>query len=146
MSKISWFIKDNEAFYEKKEYHAGTYRSDETIELNMQVWNNRWGTEDVSDVIAPVLSIKFGTLEDSSLLELIKVIVNGSSEPPATIKDKNAVFIIGETLSGKGNDGDEGDYLNRKNFFDVKIIIDIKNKTLKENDLKTMYLELNPLS
>lgn len=146
MSKISWFIKEDDTFSEKREHHAGTYRKDEKVVLEMQVWNNRWGVEDADDVISPVISFRFDSFEDNSLLSLCKVVVNQSVELPVTVKGNSAMVVVGDTISGKANDGDENSYENKNNFIDVRLEIDIKNKDLKENDLKKMYFELHPLS
>ncbi|MEK5433953.1 hypothetical protein MKY88_24435 [Lysinibacillus sp. FSL R7-0073] len=146
MSKISWFIKENDVYSEKKEHHAGTFRKDEKIVINMQAWNNRWGVKDAEDIISPVLSFRFDSFEDNALLRLCKVIVNQSLELPVTVKDNSAVVVIGETIIGRSNDGDENSYENKNNFIDIRLEIDIRDKDLKENDLKKMYFELHPLS
>ncbi|MBD8524022.1 hypothetical protein [Lysinibacillus fusiformis] len=146
MSKISWFIKENDVYSEKKEHHAGTFRKDEKIVINMQAWNNRWGVKDAEDIISPVLSFRFDSFEDNALLRLCKVIVNQSFELPVTVKDNSAVVVIGETIIGRSNDGDENSYENKNNFIDIRLEIDIRDRDLKENDLKKMYFELHPLS
>ncbi|MCR8854887.1 hypothetical protein [Lysinibacillus fusiformis] len=146
MSKISWFIKENDVYSEKKEHHAGTFRKDEKIVINMQAWNNRWGVKDAEDIISPVLSFRFDSFEDNALLRLCKVIVNQSLELPVTVKDNSAVVVIGETIIGRSNDGDENSYENKNNFIDIRLEIDIRDRDLKENDLKKMYFELHPLS
>lgn len=146
MSKISWFIKEHDVYSEKKEHHAGTFRKDEKIVFNMQAWNNRWGVKDAEDIISPVLSFRFDSFEDNALLRLCKVIVNQSLELPVTVKDNSAVVVIGETIIGQSNDGDENSYENKNNFIDIRLEIDIRDRDLKENDLKKMYFELHPLS
>lgn len=146
MSKISWFIKENDVYSEKKEHHAGTFRKDEKIVINMQAWNNRWGVKDAEDIISPVLSFRFDSFEDNALLRLCKVIVNQSLELPVTVKDNSAVVVVGETIIGRSNDGDENSYENKNNFIDIRLEIDIRDRDLKENDLKKMYFELHPLS
>lgn len=112
----------------------------------MQAWNNRWGVKDAEDIISPVLSFRFDSFEDNALLRLCKVIVNQSLELPVTVKDNSAVVVIGETIIGRSNDGDENSYENKNNFIDIRLEIDIRDKDLKENDLKKMYFELHPLS
>ncbi|MGG2085309.1 hypothetical protein [Lysinibacillus pakistanensis] len=146
MSKISWFIKEHDVYFEKKEHHAGTFRKDEKIVITMQVWNNRWGVKDAEDIISPVLSFRFDSFEDNALLGLCKVVVNQSLELPVTVKENSAVVVIGETIIGRANDGDENSYENKNNFIDIRLEIDIRDRDLKENDLKKMYFELHPLS
>lgn len=146
MSKVSWFIKEENAYSEKREHHAGTYRKDEKIVLEMQVWNNRWGVKDAEDIISPVISFRFDSFEDNALLSLCKVVINQSLELPVTVKGNSAVVVVGDTIAGRANDGDENAYENKDNYIDVRLEIDIKGKDLKENDLKKMYFELHPLS
>jgi hypothetical protein len=146
MSKVSWFIKEGDAYSEKREHHAGTFRKDEKIVLNVQVWNNRWGVTNAEDIVSPVISFRFDSFEDNTLLSLCKVTVNQTIELPVTIKGNSAMVVVGDTILGKANDGDESSYENQKNFIDVQLEINIKDKDLKENDLKRMYFELHPLS
>lgn len=145
-SKITWFVKDkNEEYVAKEEYNAGTYRKDEKIAIDLQVWNNRWGVESVSDLETPVINFYFDTFEDSSLLPLCKLILNDEDEVALIVKNGKATAVIDTILSGKANNGDEGLENNKENFIDIRFEFATQGQRLKTNDLKKMYFEIVPL-
>ncbi|MCY7866129.1 hypothetical protein P8918_13435 [Bacillus spizizenii] len=141
--RISWFVKDSEgSFMAKEEHHAGTYTKQDKIAVDIQVWNNRWGVEDVEPLVDPVLNFYFDTLEDSSLLHLCKIIIDDMGSVPLVIKGERASARIGRTLSGKKNNGDDNLVSNQACYINVRFEFEAEDYRLKENDLKNIYFEL----
>ena len=145
--KISWFVKEPDgSFTAKEEHHAGTYTKQEKIIVEIQVWNNRWGVEDVEPLVDPVLNFYFDTLEDSSLLHLCKISVDDMGYVPLVIKGEKASARLGKTLSGKKNDGNDNLVANQTNYANIKFEFSAEDYRLKENDLKNVYFELVSMS
>lgn len=144
--RITWFVKEDGGYVPKQEHHAGTYTPDNPIVLHLQVWNNRWGTEDVETIENPVLNFYFDTFEDKSLLERCKITFDEINLAPLIIKGEKATAIIGRPLSGKKNNGDEESVANRDNFIDIKFEFRADGYRLKENDLKNIYFEIVPMN
>ncbi|PTY92868.1 hypothetical protein [Heyndrickxia sporothermodurans] len=145
--KISWFVKEQDgSFMSKEEHHAGTYTKQEQVVVEFQVWNNRWGVEDVLPLADPVLNFYFDTLEDSSLLHLCKITIDDMGVVPLVIKGEKASARIGRTLSGKQNNGDANSIDNTDNYVTVKFEFSAEDYRLKENDLKNVYFELVSMS
>lgn len=146
MNKITWFVKDGGGYTSKQDHHAGTYRKNEPIVFDIQVWNNRWGVKDEASISVPVLSFHFGHFEDSSLLERVKIIVDERNEMPVVVKSNKGTVVLSRALSGKANDGDEESRNSAQNFVNFRMEIDTKGAELKENDLKKLYFEINELN
>lgn len=142
-SRLSWFVKESDGtFAAKEEHHAGTYTKEEGVTVEFQVWNNRWGVEDVLPLVNPVLNFYFDTLEDSALLHQCKITIDDMGSVPLIIKGKKASARIGRTLSGKKNNGDPNLIENQDNYVNVKFEFSAENYRLKENDLKSLYFEI----
>jgi len=141
--KISWFVKDpDDIFVPQNEYHAGTYTKTDKIVVDFQIWNNRWGVEDVKELTNPVLNFYFDTIEDATLLSLCKITVDKYDNIPLMIKEQKASAVLGRSLSGVKNNGDETAAANRNNFVNIRFEFDAADYRLKENDLKNLYFEL----
>lgn len=141
--KISWFVKDPDGiFVPQNEYHAGTYTKADKIVVDFQIWNNRWGVEDVKELTNPVLNFYFDTIEDATLLNLCKITVDEYDNIPLMIKEQKASAVLGRSLSGVKNNGDETAAANRNNFVNIRFEFDAADYRLKENDLKNLYFEL----
>ena len=94
--QVSWYIIENESVeLIDKEHFAGAY-SPSNIEatFEMQVWNNKWGTEDVADIDNPVLVLMFDTIEDSKLLEYCKVKIDNNPFRELEIYDNKATLPL----------------------------------------------------
>lgn len=146
MSKITWYVKENESFLPKEEYHAGTFRKNEDIVFNVQVWNNRWGVSDETAIQNPVVSFSFGHYEDTSLFEVCEVVENDRNSLPVIAKEGKASVLLTNSLSGKANDGSDAGASNRENFIDIRFTFKTKGIELKENDLKRIYFNINELT
>ncbi len=138
---ISWYIKDFEGNYvPREEYHAGEYNNTSKLLVQMQIWNNRWGVEDVKDLNNPVLNFYFDTIEDSSLLGMCKISINEFNNMPLVITGQKASVSLLHPLKGLKNDGTI--LANSNNFTNVTFEFDANDYRLKENDLKNVYFEL----
>lgn len=144
-SIITWYVKEDDIFTSKDEFNAGAYSNKKPISVDLQVWNNRWGVNDVEDIESPVLTIYFDSYEDASLLKFCKVYINKGEELPMIIRDNQAHASISRVLSGKQNDGEEGKESNKKNYIDIHIEFDAGDSRLKENDLKKLFFEISSL-
>lgn len=141
-AKVTWYLKQGEEFVPSKNHHAGSFTNNEKIKVDIQVWNNRWGVEDVEDIESPIVNLYFDTLEDSALLRNCKVILNGYDQLPLTIREEKASAAIGKKLSGKGNNGSDKISANRDNFFNLTFELDLGSSRLKNNDLKGLNFEI----
>lgn len=147
-SQITWYAKLNtdKEYTQSNSLYAGTYTQDNNIQVNMQIWNNRWGTEDVKDLTNFIINIYFENVEDSALFDYCSITLNNSD---VLSINKSASIATLEmpadlSISGKHNDGTEKN--NPKNYINLDFVFsaptDIK---LKENDLKSLYFEIVPL-
>lgn len=144
MSKITWYVKENNSLTGKEEHHAGTFGKNDNLELEFQVWNNRWGVEEVDALKSPVLSFSFMHYEDSSLIDLCEIYVDGTSMPVMK-KDGVGTVLLGREIKGLINDGDPDSSVNKQNYMNAKLVIKMSGKDIKENDLKRMYFEVKDL-
>lgn len=78
--KITWYAKlsSDVEFNQTNEIYAGTYTSDNEIKVNIQMWNNRWGTVDVNSLTNFLINIYFDYIEDNSLFDYCSVVLNNS--------------------------------------------------------------------
>ena len=144
MSKLSWFVKENESFVSKNEHHAGTFGKNDDLKVEVQVWNNRWGVKEEATIVSPVLSFSFMHYEDNSLIDLCEIFVDGVSMPVMKKEGVGSVTINRE-IKGGINDGDPSSSENKQNYIDIKIVINMAGKEVKENDLKRMYFDIKDL-
>ena len=140
---ITWYVKEGDGGYRSKEsHHAGTYNKSDKVAVDIQVWNNRWGVEDVSHLTNPVVNFYFDTLEDSALLEMCVISVDDMGSVPLVIKDKKASARLGRSLNGKANDGNDRLVVNQPCYANIRFEFEAGSYRLKENDLKNIYFEL----
>lgn len=122
---------------------AGSYiPQKDSLKVDIRIWNNRSGTEDVQNLSNFAVGIFFKEIEDQSLLKYIKVYLNEKNELPVTISDNMLIasFIDDIVLKGSSNNGLEE---NVDNYIDITIRFDIKDDiNIKDYDIKTMYVEL----
>jgi hypothetical protein len=141
---ITWFVKNEEEnFIPREEYNAGIYTKGKKLIVEMQVWNNRWGIEDVDDLKNPVINLYFETLEDSVLLNMCKISVDEVENMPLIITGQKASVFINKDIKGTQNNGDQEE--SNLNFINIKFEFEAPNYRLKENDLKNLYFEIVPM-
>ena len=137
--KITWYVKQQDLFVPESDYYAGSFSAGDTVRLSLQIWNNRWGIAAVDSLANAVLNMKFDTLEDSSLLPSVQVLVNDTDIVPVLVKNMSGSAPLGVNLSGAANNGDE---TNRTNYVSVIITISLTEGRFKPNDLKNLYFDI----
>lgn len=136
---ISWHVLENDVFNEKEEYYLGNFEPLETVSFNLQLWNNKYGNENVDDIDNAKLSIKFEKLDDFILLNYCTVYINGVKESIDKVLEDKALVNIG-FLSGEKNNGlDEA--FNEYNFKDIKLIFENIPTTIRQG-LKNIFLDV----
>lgn len=140
---ITWYAKIGDSTYEaRQEIYAGTYTKEEKISVDIQIWNNRWGTEDVEAVSDFALNIYFDSLEDSALLQCCRILLGGKDDLSLIISGQKATvsFPSTVTLDGVKNDGTSAN--SKTNYISLTFEFDAPEYKLKENDLKSLYFEI----
>lgn len=136
---ISWYIKEQDDYIQNFEYYLGCFSSDAEIVLDVQIWNNRYGSKDVESIDDARLAIYFDTVEDSSLLKYCSISIDSTNYIIPDIELDRAIVPIG-ILSGSFNDGLDESF-NESNFKNVRIKFSNFPKKLK-NGLKNMFLDI----
>lgn len=143
--KLEWYsrVGADEKFALENDVYAGTYTGQEPLVVEMQLWNNRWGTEDVQAMENFSINAFFKETEDAALFDACSVLV-GNRIAAAFVGDgkkKTLQFEKKITLSGTKNNGkSEG---NDDHYLSLTFIFRTQaGETLKENDLKTIYFEV----
>lgn len=140
-AKIHKFVNyDNEI----NDIYGGTYTAAEPIELDVRVWNNRYGTEAVDDLEHFALNFYFEHYEDTGLLKYLTVIYNDSEEMSTYVSGNvlTVSFISNDVkISGAPNNGTDKD---KQNYIDLRIIFNVDDDTvtLKNKDIKALFLEV----
>jgi hypothetical protein len=136
--QITWYIVEpDNSLVPYDDFYAGSYRPSETVELNLQVWNNRWGQENVQNAVSCRLAIYFDTIEDSALLNLCSVKINNGTTRQLTITAGKGVVDIG-TLYGFSNNGTVN---TKDNFCSVVLAFGPLPQNMKDG-LKNMFVDL----
>jgi len=146
--RLTWNTRlaGNKDFSSARELFAGSYSSKNDIEAEIQLWNNRWGAEDVENLVDFNIRIAFEKFEDSALLPFCTVSFRGK---PLEMENMGTYAIakmpIGYRILGQANNGIASE--NPGNFasFVFKFHVDDETIQFKENDLKSLYLEVIPL-
>lgn len=142
--KISWKVYSQNAqdYEDNNDFFAGTYKTGETMSIDMMIWNNKNGLFRVKDVENFVISVSFHCLEDTTLLKFLTGEIDNTIVSPTIVGDTMAVFPApaGKIISGKANDGS---IKNTENFIKFKLYLSVPDKyVVKANDLKTITLDV----
>lgn len=136
--QISWFVIEDDTPTPYEEYYAGSYRPDESVEIHMQLWNNRWGQEEAENVTQGRLAVFFDSIEDSYLLGLCSIKIDSNDFVPLTINSGRGRVAIDRVLSGSSNTGSSnatGNYVN--------VVLKFGPVTAGiRNSLKNLYIDL----
>ena len=103
-SKITWYILEDEEYIQDDEYYLGSFSPDSEIQLKVQVWNNRYGKNNVESIPNARLAIYFDSIEDSMLLEYCTVSINDNNFTKIPVMFGKGIIDIG-LLSGNSNNG-----------------------------------------
>lgn len=147
--KISWQVleyvdlnNEETEYVQYKSYtEEGSFIPGDYIRKVFRVWNNHNGKTDVKDAKDCTLVMAFKNFEDSFLLNLMKVTVNGVEHSNLPIDIDRAVIDIGD-LSGVANTGTG---LHTSNYKDIDILIGPIPNNIK-SDLKSLYFYLEFLN
>lgn len=138
-SKITWYILEDEEYIQDDEYYLGSFSPDSEIQLKVQVWNNRYGRNNVESIPNARLAIYFDSIEDSMLLEYCTVSINDNNFTKIPVMFGKGIIDIG-LLSGNSNNGmDIID--NIYNFKNISISFKGFPTNLK-NGIKNMFLDI----
>lgn len=137
-ANINWFIFNADEYIQDTDLYLGSFTQNSAIEITMQIWNNRYGSEEVESIENARLCMKFDTLEDSALFNYCTVKVNNTSKELSIIANK-AIIDIG-TLSGQINDGIDNSH-NKDNYKEVTIRFSDFPTSLK-NGLKNLFFNI----
>lgn len=138
-SKITWYILEDEEYIQDDEYYLGSFSPDSEIQLKVQVWNNRYGRNNVESIPNARLAIYFDSIEDSMLLEYCTVSINDNNFTKIPVMFGKGIIDIG-LLSGNSNNGmDIID--NIYNFKNISILFKGFPTNLK-NGIKNMFLDI----
>lgn len=144
-SKITYSAKlaEIEKYEDLDEIYGGTYTRNNPIEIDIQIWNNKYGTTEVKALNNFALNIYFDKYEDASLLNFLTIIYNDIEELSLNHGDGYVVanFLNTVSISGLPNNGSE---TNKDNYIKLKLIFNVNNDNieLKTKDLKTINLEI----
>ena len=142
---ITWYAKltEDSQFRQTDEIYAGTYTPNNSIQVNLQIWNNRWGTIDVADLTDFTIHMYFNEVEDTSLFNYCTIVLNKSDILNLTKADNRRILEFPNeiTLSGKKNNGTSKE--NANNYLNLDIVFQApKDVKLKEKDLKSLFFEI----
>ena len=146
-AKISYSVKaswEND-FNDTQEAYAGTCSETSPLEIDLRIWNNKYGITPVEDLKKFNLNLYFEKYEDAALLPFIKIVYNEEEEMGLDIGDRYVVatFLDDVSISGAVNNGTE---LDIDNYINLKITFEIpEGISLKNRDLKSLFLEIDEL-
>ena len=142
--KITWYAKLNKEtqYEETNDYYAGSYTPGHAIDVDIQIWNNRFGLDDVATLSDFYIVVSFDRVEDSSLFDYCTIVLNDANISPLKKNGKKAVLELPDTvkLSGTKNDGTLDS--NVDHYMNLEFQFDAEGTKLKENDLKDMYFQI----
>lgn len=144
---ITWFVRrDPEDGYEEtNDFYAGSYNQEDNLEIEFMIWNNRYGTERVSDLRDFGITVSFDHEEDSGLLKYCQFMLNGGYwlSPNVVGNEAKVQFPADTVLSGAINNGESG---STENYITLKMVLSVPaGKKLKMNDIKGMTFNISNL-
>ena len=143
-AKPTWYAKTlaDTKYSTEQRIYAGTYTDNNRITVDIQLWNNRWGTEDVDDLIDYDIAFFFDRLEDSALLDYCSIYKDETKPVSYHVTGKKAVleFETMPTLSGGKNSGSSIE--DTDNYLQLRFVFSAVGERLKDNDLKSLYFEV----
>ena len=139
--KITWQVKDddytNEYMQTRNYTEEGSFTSGEYIHKRIRVWNNYYGSSNVSDAKECNLVLAFKNYEDNFLLHLINVKVGNDDWVYPNIDTDRGVVPM-KDLSGLANNGSVANY---ENYCDIEINIGPLPANMR-CELKSLYFYL----
>lgn len=142
--KLSWYYKTetDKDYDNSNEIYAGTYDNSKPLSVKLQLWNNRYGKEDVKNLSNFYLTIFFDNHEDNSLLKYCSVILNGIDILSPKISENMATITFPENIVLKGVKNNGSAETNLHNFINLELRFDAGDTRLKEDTLKSLYIKI----
>lgn len=137
---LTWMVLDEKEFNIYSTYKAGVITSASRTVIPIRLYNNYMGVEKQPDLKNFGINFYFTDIEDSSLLDNIKILNAESVELPTTrLNEVLTVNLTNEVIiSGTPNKGDSKD-----NYYDFNIVIELpKDVKYKINDLKELTCDV----
>lgn len=137
---LTWMVLDEKEFNIYSTYKAGVITSASRTVIPIRLYNNYMGVEKQPDLKNFGINFYFTDIEDSSLLDNIKILNAESVELPTTrLNEVLTVNLTNEVnISGAPNKGDSKD-----NYYDFNIVIELpKDVKYKINDLKELTCDV----
>lgn len=137
---LTWMVLDEQEFNIYSTYKAGVITSASRTVIPVRIYNNYMGIEKQPDLKNFGVNFYFTDIEDSVLLDYIKILNADSTELPTTrLSDTLTVNLTNEVvLSGAPNKGD-----SEHNYYDFNIVIELpKDLKYKINDLKELTCDI----
>lgn len=138
MATVEFYVLEEDTYAPKKEHNMGNYDGSNYLTTKFQIWNNRYGEVDEATIKTPSLYFYYKNVEDNNLLGFYSIKVDGVFTD-FVIQGNKGVLNINRNLLGIANDGAD---TNTKNYVTIEMIFNPNGATLKNNDLKELYLEL----
>lgn len=137
--KITWLIKENKEYIQDTDHYFGSINPQDTLELEIQVWNNRYGKVSTDSIENARLVIYFDSIEDSTLLNYCSVNINDSGFNKLDLEINRATIEIGK-LSGEFNNGINNEN-NRNNYKNLIVRFKDFPRNMKKG-MKNMFLDI----
>lgn len=137
---LTWMVLDEKEFNIYSTYKAGVITSASRTVIPIRLYNNYMGVEKQPDLKNFGINFYFTDIEDSSLLDNIKILNAESVELPTTrLNEVLTVNLTNEVIiSGAPNKGD-----SKGNYYDFNIVIELpKDVKYKINDLKELTCDV----
>lgn len=134
-TKLSWYVKDESSYTLTNNYYAGDINADIISQIDVRVYNNRFGTTNVDTVPANAkLIVKTITLDDAYLIDLIQISINNGLATNLTKIDETSGYItINNQISGNIN--------AVNNYLDISVIIPSTKYRINDN-IKNIVLDI----
>jgi hypothetical protein len=136
--QVTWYVIEDNTPTPYEDYYAGSYRPNDILEVSIQLWNNRWGQETVSDIVNSKLAVFFDTIEDSYLLNLCSIKIDDNDYKPLTVQSTRGYIDLGKTLSGGSNTGST---YSKDNYASIVLRFGPITDGMK-NSLKNLFIDL----
>jgi len=135
-------LKTNDVYVQQDSMYVGTYTGDNPITVDLRIWNNYKGEEDIEDLKNFNIVVHFLTKEDNALLPYLTAEITGKELLSPIIEQDAVVFSFSEpqTLKGLANTGSIEDI---QNYIDITLSFSVPEEVyLKDRDLKSLVLEI----
>lgn len=135
---INWFINKDEGQAPIKDDFLGNVKPGERLTMSFDIWNNRFGQEDVSSANNCKIRIQAGKIENSFLLNKMTASIDGESVDISIIND---ISVISSQKRLTGLDITYNDAERASNRMNLILNFDIPNNI--QESLKDLIIDLS---